>query len=531
MTDRPPPFHIAILGGGTAGWMAACLIAHHWPRERVAVTVIESPDIGIIGVGEGSTPQLAAFMRKLGLADADWMPRCNATYKAGIRFSGWSETPGFASYFHPFATEIDTHSMPSFYHHTRLRRGDMDVWAHPDRFSLSARLAAAGLAPLAAENFPFDLGYGYHFDAVLVGRMLRDHAVGALGVVHRQATVRDVERTDNGDIAALTLDDETALAADFFLDASGFRALLIEHTLGERFISFGENLFNDRAVAMPTPRTDGPLHAQTSATALSNGWAWHIPLTNRTGNGYVYSSAHLTPDQAEAELRAHLGGEAGEARHLQMKVGRMANSWTRNCLAIGLSQGFIEPLEATALHIVQATVEGFIAAFDAGDFTAKHRDAFNADINARYDGIRDYIVCHYRVNRRTDSDYWRANAANQALSDSLKAILTCWFTGGDLAREVEEQKISRFYAPLSWHCLLAGYGTYPDAARLKPPPRQVPVADMGAIDEFIRRCAMNFTDHAALVDGYAASTTTNCAVAPAKAGVHDPKIASDATAI
>ncbi len=503
MGDAPAPFHIAILGGGTAGWMAACLIAHHWPRARVQVTVIESPDIGIIGVGEGSTPQLAAFMAKLGLADAAWMPRCNATYKAGIRFNGWSAAPNYASYFHAFATEVDGQTMPSFYHHTRLRRGDMDVWAHPDRFSLSARLARDGRAPIADERFPFALGYGYHFDATLVGQMLRDHAVEQLGVVHHQATVRDVERTDAGDVAALDLTDGTTLPADFFFDGSGFRALLIDGALGERFISFDENLFNDRAVAMPTPRAEGPLPPQTSATALSNGWAWHIPLINRTGNGYVYSSAHLSPDQAEAELRAHLGGADAEARHLQMKVGRMANSWNRNCLAIGLAQGFIEPLEATALHIVQATVEGFIAAFDAGEFTAKHRDAFNADIGARYDGIRDYIVCHYRMNRRADADYWRANAANQALSESLKSIMTCWFTGGDLVREIEEQKIGRYYAPLSWHCMLAGYGTYPDAARLKPPLAHVPMADMAHIDDFVRRCALNFGDHAALVDGFA----------------------------
>lgn len=503
MIDEAAPLHVAIVGGGTAGWMAASLMAHHWPRKRVRVTVIESPDIGIIGVGEGSTPQLAAFMARLGLADADWMPRCNATYKAGIRFNDWSAVPGFGSYFHPFATEVDAHSMPSFFHHTRLRRGDMDVWAHPDRFSLAARLAADGHAPLPSDNFPFAVGYGYHFDAVLVGQMLRDHAVERLGVVHRQTTVREVTRHDNGDIATLILDDSTALPADVFVDASGFRSLLIGETLKEHFISFGDNLFNDRAVAMPTPRADGPLLPQTSATALSSGWAWHIPLTNRTGNGYVYSSAHLSPDQAEAELRAHLGDDAGEARHLTMRVGRMANSWTRNCLAIGLAQGFIEPLEATALHIVQATVEGFIAAMDAGQFTSKHRDTFNADINARYDGIRDYIVCHYRVNRRADTDYWRANAANQNLSESLKAILTCWFTGGDLTREIEQQQIGRFYAPLSWHCLLAGYGTYPDAVRLKPPPPQVPVADMAQIDDFMRRCALNFGDHAALVDGFA----------------------------
>ncbi len=502
MSDAPAPLRIVVLGGGTAGWMAACLMAHHWPRARVVVTVVESPDIGIIGVGEGSTPQLAAFMRKLGLTDAEWMPRCNATYKAGIRFHRWSEKPGFASYFHPFATALDEHSFPAFYEHSRLRRSGLDVWAHPDRFSLSEQIAAQGLAPLAGENFPFDVGYGYHFDATLVGQMLRDVAVERLGVVHRFATVRGVERTAHGDISALVLDDESTLPGDLFVDASGFRALLIEETLGERFISFGDNLFNDRAVAMPTARADGLLHAQTGATALSSGWVWHIPLTNRTGNGYVYSSAHLSEDQAEAELRDHLGAAAAgtDARHLKMKVGRMANSWRGNCLAVGLSQGFIEPLEATALHIVQATVEGFIAAFDAGGLTTQHRDAFNANIGARYDGIRDYVVCHYRANQRVDTDYWRANAANGALSDSLKAIITCWFTGGDLVCEIEEQQIARFYAPLSWHCLLGGYGVYPDAAQMKPAPAHVRQTDMAQLDDFMRRCALNFTDHAACVD-------------------------------
>jgi tryptophan 6-halogenase len=488
-----PPISIVIVGGGTAGWMAACLMAQHW-GARARVTVVESPDIGIIGVGEGSTPQLKAFFDRLGIAESEWMPACNATYKSGIRFHGWSERPGYESYFHPFASELDVHTQGQFQLHTRARRTGRDVHAHPDRFFLSETLASKRLCPVPAENFPFAIGYGYHFDAVLVGQFLRGHATGKLGVTHLERTVEDVELGENRTIAAIRCSNGERIAADLFVDASGFRALLIQQALGEPFLPFADNLFNDRAVAMPTAREEETLSCETQATALSAGWAWKIPLTNRYGNGYVYSSRYLTPDAAEAELRAHLGvGDEVEARHLTMNVGRVANSLVGNCLAVGLSQGFIEPLEATALHIVQATVEGYLAAHDAGTEDAKA--AFNTALNARYEGIRDYIVCHYRVNQRSGSAYWRDAAAVQTLSDTLKAVMTCWFTGGDLDAEIARLGIGGYYASLSWHCLLAGYGTFPDDAKLRAPEAGLPIADMAHIDDFIARCARNFGDH------------------------------------
>jgi tryptophan 6-halogenase len=484
-----------ILGGGTAGWMAACLIARHWPQHQV--TVIESPDIGIIGVGEGSTPQLRTFFATIGLSEAEWMPRCNATYKAGISFHGWSERAGFSRYFHPFHTELDGFTEHAFAFHTRARRTGRDVFAHPDRFFLPARIAAERRAPLAPSNFPFEIGYGYHFDAVLVGRTLRDHAVGNLGVEHVERTVDQVTLADDGSVAALAIGSGERIEGDFFIDSSGFRGTVIQKALGERFIPFAENLFNDRAVAMPTHNDDGDIASETRATALSAGWAWRIPLTNRAGNGYVYSSRYLDPDAAETELRTHLGmlDSDVEARHLQMNVGRVERSWVKNCLAVGLSQGFIEPLEATALHIVQATVEGFIEAYDRGGMTAEHAGDFNATIARRYDGIRDYIVAHYRVNQRTDSDYWRDNAANDKLSDNLKAILTSWFRGEDLAETVAQLDIARYYSSLSWHCLLGGYGTYPPDAKLTASSEGLPLADLDHIDRFIAGCAENFGSH------------------------------------
>jgi tryptophan 6-halogenase len=344
--------HFVILGGGTAGWMAACLIAKHWPQHRI--TVVESPDIGIIGVGEGSTLQLRAFFDTLGIAESEWMPKCNATYKSGISFHGWSERPGFESYFHPFHTELDGFTEHQFAYRTRARRTGRDVWAHPDRFFLPAQIASQARAPIAPPNFPFDVGYGYHFDAVLVGKTLREHAVGKLGVTHLERTVSDVLLDEQGDVGALRVSPEELISGNFFIDCSGFRGAIIQQALAEPFRPFSENLFNDRAVAMPTALVDGDIRSETRATALSAGWTWNIPLTNRAGNGYVYSSRYLDADTAESELRTHLGllDTDVEARHLQMNVGRVERSWVGNCLAVGLSQGFIEPLEATALHIV-----------------------------------------------------------------------------------------------------------------------------------------------------------------------------------
>ncbi len=492
-SSAPPSLRIAVLGGGTAGWMAACLMAQAWPGA--AITVVESPEIGIVGVGEGSTPQLKALFDTLGIAEAEWMPAADATYKAGIAFHGWgaADTPG---YFHPFAGGIDLHTQPAFHASALARRTGADVLAQPDRFFLNSRMAAARRAPLAPDSFPFAIGYGYHFDAHKVGHVLRDHAV-ARGVTHLARRVTQVLLGEDGNVVRLALEEGPPLAADLFVDASGFRSVIAQEALDVRFFPFAGNLFNDSAVVMPTPR-GAALNVHTSSTALSCGWAWDIPLTSRTGNGYVYASSYLSADAAETELRAHLGLLDSDvaARHLAMKVGRVEQSWAANCLAIGLAQGFIEPLEATALHIVQATVEGFIRAFAEGGFTPAHRDAFNARIARRYEGVRDYIVAHYRMNQRADTPYWRDNAANDQLSDDLKAIMTAWFTGRDVGAVVTDRDLAGYYAPMSWEVLLAGYGTFPEAARLRPSP---PVADLAGIDVFLDGCLLNFPDHAAVL--------------------------------
>ncbi len=493
MSEQAPP-NVVILGGGSAGWITACLMHQEWGARGATITVVESPEIGIIGVGEGSTPQLKAFFDHLDIAESDWMSACDATYKLGIRFTGWSERAGYESYFHPFPGPIDLHSEPGFVHNCGLARRGFDVPAHPDDYFLATVLAEQGKVPHPTENFPFEPSYGYHFDAYKLGAFLREYAT-ARGVIHREAKVEDVERKDDGDIATLKCEGGNRIEGDIFVDCSGFRSILAQQALGGRFLSFGENLFNDRAVVMPTTH-DGLYKPQTDAIAMRAGWRWSIPLTTRVGNGYVYSSAHISDDEAETELRQAIGMEDSDtnARVLRMKVGRVENSWSQNCLAAGLSQGFIEPLEATALHIVIATALDFMQAFEAGGFTPEHRDQFNRQTAARYDGIRDYIVGHYRLNQRTDTDYWRANAANQNLSDGLKAMMTAWFTHKDVGACNAEVFDQQYYSNASWHCLFAGYGTFPPAEKVQPLPQQLKAADMESVQNTLSVSATNFLD-------------------------------------
>lgn len=494
--DRPIDKRIVILGGGSAGWITANAILHRWGDKGADITLIESPDIGTVGVGEGSTPRLKIFFDELGIEESEWMPKCNATYKVGITFANWSTVPGFDRYFHPFASEIDRHTKRAFFFNTYARRQGVDVHAHPDRFFLAARLAHNMQGPKPNENFPFFVEYGYHFDAGLLGEYLRERATAG-GVRHLQANVVEVEQAQDGDIAGLRTDADEVVEGDFFVDCSGFRGTLIQDTLGVPFRSFAKNLFNDAAVVLPTEQRES-IGSQTISTAMKHGWAWHIPLTHRIGNGYVYSSSHCSADEAETELREALGllDSDVEARHLKMKVGRVEQHWHRNCLAVGLSQGFIEPLEATALNLVCNTVYEFLDTVDARGLSGEGREAFNESVNLGFEKVRDYIVAHYIMNSRDDTDYWRQNGSNSQVSERLQQILTIWKTGQNLSQEIERLKIPTSYTPMSWYCLLAGYGFYPETRPVPPGHPAMTQVDMRNIDDFVRRCAMNFRSQA-----------------------------------
>ncbi len=496
MTDNIKAKKIVILGGGTAGWMAANVMIKAWKQRGFDITLIESPDIGIVGVGEGSTPTLKTFMDSIGLEEKDWMPACNATYKLGIRFEGWSTRPGFPSYFHPFPAQLDDFTAPAFLHNSLARRNGHDVEGHPDNFFLNSYMAEQKLSPFAGENFPFTVLYGYHFDSGLLGQYLGEIA-RQRGVKHVQTKIVDTKVSADGLIESVVDGDGRSFEADYFVDCTGFRSALLQDALQVPFVSFAENLFNDAAVVLPTPRPEA-VAPQTVSTTLKNGWAWTIPLTSRVGNGYVYSSAYTTADEAENELRKFTGvGDSNEveARHLKMKVGRVTKHWEGNCVAVGLSQGFIEPLEATALQLVFDTIQKFVVALESGNFTTQKRDGFNAGINGLFDGVRDYIVAHYLMNSRTDSDYWRDNANNDKLSRSLYDIISAWTESKNLTDELRRQKIEHLYPTISWHCLLGGYGIYPAKEGLKAGGMGKQQVKVDEIQEFIRRCSLNYASH------------------------------------
>ena len=448
--------------------MTANLFAKRWQEQDVSITLVESPNIGIIGVGEGSTPTLKRFFDDQGIAEHEWMPECKATYKASISFEGWSPKLRPGAYAHPFISQLDTFSERAFHVNCQTRRLGLDVTTEPAQFLFNGWLAERGLAPITPPNFPFRIEYGYHFDSGLLGEFLKRKAIEQ-GVMHLQRDVVAAEQHADGSISQLRADDGSSIAGDFFVDCSGFRALLIQQTLGVEFERFSSNLFNDAAVAIPSAKIDAP-PVQTLSTALSAGWAWQIPLTHRTGNGYVYSSSHITSDQAESELRQKLGllNADVEARHLKMNVGQVSEHWSKNCLALGLSQGFIEPLEATALHLVQTTAEIFMDHLEAGGFTDQQRTEFNATVYNRFERVRDYIVGHYKLNTRDDSDYWRANRENRSLSESLLQLLDVWYRREDLVREIARQELDSHFGVTSWHCLLAGYGQFPPLAANQP---------------------------------------------------------------
>ncbi|MEJ2274018.1 MAG: tryptophan 7-halogenase [Woeseiaceae bacterium] len=487
------PKRIVILGGGTAGWMAANLFAKRWSNDQVAVTVVESPDIGIIGVGEGSTPFLERFFRLIEVDDSEWMPRCNATYKLAIRFAGWSPAAGIDSYSHPFLSQVDHFTERAFVTNCRTRRLGLDVHTQPDDFFINSLLVDQRKGPQAPEHFPFAIGYGYHFDAGLLGQFLGELAV-ARGVRHVRTRIVDVEMAGNGDIAALQGADGDRIEADMFVDCTGFAALLMQQSLGVKFESFKSNLFNDAAVVMPTAAEDEP-RPETVSYAMSSGWCWKIPLTHRFGNGYVYSSDFISADEAETELRGFIGMLDSEepARHLKMNVGQLAKHWEKNCLALGLSQGFIEPLEATALLLVQQAIEMFVTRYERGNFTPEFRDDYNTKVHERFERVRDYIVAHYKLNTRDDTDYWRANRENMVLSDSLRHILDVWYRREDLAKEIDRQKIESHFTAASWHCLLAGYGAFPPLADDQP--GRGDLYEEHAVADFLRRCSLNFRSH------------------------------------
>ncbi|MBT1446240.1 FAD-dependent oxidoreductase [Shewanella sp. JM162201] len=438
---------VLIVGGGSAGWMAAALCSSQKPHWRI--TLVESERLGTIGVGEGSTPHFGRLMASLGLSEAEWMPACDASYKSGIDFVNWGGDG--QRYFHPFLTPMDVRSAEVFFHAANARRRGRGSWTAPDGFFLASTLARHGLTPKPHTPLPAALEYGYHFDALKLAALLRGYAEKR-GAVRIAAEVVDVSLGDNGEVTALRLNDGRQLSARHYIDASGFAARLIGEALKVPFESFDDKLLCDSAVTVATPPRPDKSH--TRAEALSCGWMWQIPLPSRTGNGYVYSRRHCSSAEAANELTTRLGlAPDTPVRHLSMQVGMRSRCWQGNVLALGLAQGFVEPLEATSLMVTQFTLEQFLQRVDRPEDDLQA--GFNRQWRTLMHGIVDYIQAHYLCARRRDSQFWREASATAA-SALLQQLLDTWRSGGDIDALMHANDNQLAYFRPSWYALLAG---------------------------------------------------------------------------
>jgi len=447
---------ILIVGGGSAGWMTAAALARSLPSAECRITLVESDEIGTIGVGEATIPPIRQFNALLGIDEDAFVRATQATFKLGIAFENWAAAG--TSYFHPFGRfggEIGPLPFQSYWH--ALARYDPGAAGVLAEYSLPGMAAAAGkfCRPSAdPRNTLANISYAFHFDAGAYARFLRQRAEAG-GVVRMEGLVADVTRTPTGDVARVTLEDGRSLEADFFIDCSGFRGLLIEQALGTGYEDWRQWLPCDRAVALPTTRTSAPL-PYTRSIAGAAGWQWRIPLQHRSGNGHVFCSAFLKPDTAEAELRNTVAGTPlSEARHLQFTTGRRRKVWNRNVLAIGLSAGFLEPLESTSLHLIQSAITRLLALFPDRAFAPADVAYYNRTTALEYERIRDFLVLHYHATERDDSPFWR-HCRGMPIPDTLAQRLDLYRSRGRFF----PAELDLFLEP-SWVAVMEGQGVHP----------------------------------------------------------------------
>lgn len=470
---------VLIVGGGSAGWMTAAYLSKVFGRQ-IDISLVESANIGTIGVGEATFSTIHLFFKFLGLEEEDWMPACNASYKLAIKFVDWNADR--QHFYHPFQRYevVQGHNVAEWW--LKLRRKEecfdsacfvipaiceaqrspryMDGTVYDAHFA--EQTAAHPDDPYLLRELKVQYPYGYHFDASLIAKFMAKYA-RARGVVEIVDEVDDVVLAEDGSIQAVETRAHGRIDADLFVDCTGFRGLLINQALGEPFISFSESLLCDRAVAMQVPsdpQNEG-INPYTSATALSAGWVWNIPLFHRIGTGYVYSSAFIPPEEAEREFRQHLGqrAEGCKASHIKMRVGRNRNSWVKNCVAIGLSSGFVEPLESTGIFFIQHAIEELVNHFPGNTIDPATIKSYNKAIAGCIDGIRDFLVLHYVASTRSDSAFWKATKTKIRIPDSLADSLELWKRRLPTNRTINPQ--FHGFEAYSYSVMLLGLGLRP----------------------------------------------------------------------
>ncbi len=490
---------VVIVGGGTAGWMSGAALATV-VGQRCDVTLIESAEIGIVGVGEATLPQIKDFNDYLGIDEAEFMRATQATFKLGIEFVDWGK-PG-NRYIHPFGAFGQPMAGVDFLHHwTRARRsGDV---APLEAYSYAIMAARAGRFDFPSDDqrsLKSTYAYAYHFDASLYAPFLRAFAERK-GLKRIEGKIVDVRRdAQSGNITEVVLESGQTVAGDLFIDCSGFRGLLIENTLKSGWEDWAPWLPCDRAWAVPCDRTPAAL-PYTRATALEAGWQWRIPLQHRTGNGYVFSSAFIDEDAAARRLMGNLDGPAqAEPRLLRFSTGRRKRSWVNNCIAVGLASGFLEPLESTSLYLAQIAITNLLQLFPDRQVDPRLRHAFNALVDVEYDRVRDFLILHYHANTR-DGALW-AYTRNMAVPDTLNARLEQFRHRGYIQKYKDG-----LFSPASWLAVYAGQDILPDGYDRMAD--AVPPADLKAwLDDLEARIRSNvdeMPDHDAFIRGYCAA--------------------------
>ena len=431
---NPAQRRVVIAGGGTAGWMTACYLAKVLgadPATCPHITLIESPDIGTIGVGEGSFATIRTTLQTLGIDEATFLREATATFKQGIRFADWEVTPEngrHSHYFHPFEAPypVDGAGLLPYW----LLANEKTRIPFAQAVTFQKRVAEAQKAPkrLHQGGYGGPLNYAYHFDAMKLAGLLSRHAV-SLGVTHLQGKITDVNLAEDGSIASLATDSHGELAGDFFIDCTGFAALLIGKALKSPFKSVKHHLLTDRAIACQVPyeTPNAPIESYTISTGHEAGWTWDIGLNTRRGVGYVYSSEHSSDDRAEDILRSYVGprGTDYSTRVIKFETGYREKSWIKNCVAIGLSAGFFEPLEATGIMMIEVAI-GMLTEFfpHAGPLDGQAK-LFNHLMTLRNEKTVNFLKLHYCVTSRTEP-FWRDNADARTIPEELNDLLAMW---------------------------------------------------------------------------------------------------------
>ena len=493
--------HIVILGGGSAGWMTAASLSRFLSSNLYCITLLESELIGTVGVGEATLPHLRSFNQLLGIDENEFMRETGATYKLAIQFPGWGEKS--RSYFHPFGLSGQDINGIDF-HQYWLRLQQQGKALPFDHYSIAVEAAKQQKFTYPSEDpndVCADYGYAFHLDANLYAAYLRKYAQQR-GVERIEGKVADVRRHEEdkataktGDIASVIMESGQEITGDLFIDCSGFRGVLIEQSLKTGYEDWSHWLPCDRAIAVPTEAMENP-PPYTRAAAKSAGWQWRIPLQHRTGNGIVYSSGYMADAEAEDILLRDIEEKpTAGLNKLRFTTGKRLKTWQHNCVAIGLSAGFLEPLESTSLYLIQIAIQKLLEHFPKTLIGDVERDSYNRQMDNEYLRVRDFIILHYKVNKRQDSDFWRY-CQNMAIPDSLAAQMELFKEGGRLSEYRQG-----LFLPASWLAVYFGQGFMPERydTRVEHAPLAALEQHIAAFRHKLQQAVINMPAHSSSI--------------------------------